>query len=302
MSRQDKIRAAKRNQFQQRQQVNQLYAQRVREGMTPAQAATSPYVVKDTDTLESLSGDNPDAFLAANPELKNVQTGMVINAPGSDAWRAQNIYNRPTGMGLPSNGPIGAAQGPLSPFQEEKQISTQDAFRAAYNSATPPGAPSNNWMSPSTPTSGQTWIQKAASMAGTGQRAPYPLYAQNIQATQSAPTPLAPQPVQPARPAAVPTTYPGGFRRWVGEEMAQINNPDYTPNPQTLKYLEKLGLIKKSKPQTAFSGGFGGYNRRRGGGGGGRGRSTGGGGVQQGDRMPAFSSGAGNMGLINWRI
>jgi LysM repeat protein len=110
MSRQDQIRANKRNQFQQRRQVNQLYAQRLNQGMTPGQAATTPYTVTDSDTLESVASANGvdvTNVLAANPDMKSLQTGMVINVPGSEAWRAQGYGGMSGGIGLPSNAALG---------------------------------------------------------------------------------------------------------------------------------------------------------------------------------------------------
>jgi hypothetical protein len=86
--------------------------------------------------------------------------------------------------------------------------------------------------------------------------------------------------------------------RWAREEMKQINSPTYVPNSMALAVLERAGMIVKDQPQNA--GGSGGYGRRRGGGGG-----RGGGSAPRmasEPRMPAFSSGSGNMGLINWRI
>jgi hypothetical protein len=94
--------------------------------------------------------------------------------------------------------------------------------------------------------------------------------------------------------------YPGGFMRWAREEMKQINSPTYTPNSMALAVLERAGMIVKDKPLASGGGGGYGYSRRRGGGGGGRG----GGSAPRvaAERMPAFSSGSGNMGLVNWRL
>jgi hypothetical protein len=106
---------------------------------------------------------------------------------------------------------------------------------------------------------------------------------------------------------------PAGFQNYSMMEQSyhvdlfkKVNSPGYTPSQADLNYLEKIGMIKKSKPQPAYAGGGGGFGGFRGGrgGGGGRGRGSGGGfgGVQQGDRLPAFSSGGGFGGLVNWRL
>jgi hypothetical protein len=330
--REARIAAQKRAQYQQKRQRNQIVGQLNQEytaiknanpNMTAeqifaAQRGTQPYTVTDTDTLESIASANgvdPTNVLDQNPELKNIQTGMVINVPrpGSDAWRAQNV-NQPGGLGLPSNAALGGTttnpQG-SNYFQSEKLTTTQDAFRAAYNFATPPGAPAN--FSAPKPT-GQTWIQQAASMAGTGAQSGFAptSYAGSIAATAQAvqqnsfapatSTPQPPRPTVPRPPTGLPSTYPGGFRRWVGEEMAQINSPSYVPNEQTLKYLQQLGLIKKSTPQQAYGGGGYGYRRRGGGGGRRRTPAFRGGGGGGGQRLPAFGSGSGFNGLVNWRI
>jgi hypothetical protein len=366
MSRQDRIRAAHRNQFEQRQQVNRLYAQRLAEGMTPAQAATSPYTVKDTDTLASIaaaSGVDPTNILDANPELKNIQTGMVINAPrpGSEAWRVQNAYG-PGGIGLPSNAALGSTtnnpQGAnpfeqyrqSSAFRKEKQAPTylenleanrlkqQQAVSNALSFLRPdtpyqgygPNAPraeqsryplyANNVAPPQSQYPGYSGNTQNISprypvYAGNQapQQGPYPLYAQGVIAMQqnqnrpAANTPTA-QPPSPQNPA---TDAPnrarsfaprGNIVTFLDNITAQTGPTGRLPTEFELKYLVNSGRVK---PAQSVSGGGGyGWNRRRGGGGGGGGknRASRGGGTGQGERMPAFSSGAGGFSLINWRI
>lgn len=298
MSRQDVIRAQKRNQFQQRQQVNRLYAQRIAEGQTPAQAATS-VVVADGDTLSTIAGANGTTeadLLAANPDLKQLKTGMVLSAPQQAMrGRSYGVNNAPGGIGLPSNAALG-------------QTTNNPGGQVSMWGGTTPGY--NTQLTPNTWQSNQTNIAGGNPYANYQYRPPVsgPLYVPpglgrtpNTPAQPAAPATPA-QPLAPATPPSLPSTYPGGFRRWVGKEMEQINDPNYTPNSVTLKYLEKLGLIKPIQ-QTA-GGGYGGYSRRRGGGGGrgGGGRGPGKAFTQQAERMPAFSSGSGGFGLINWRI
>lgn len=92
------------------QQVNELYKQKLAQGMTPAQAATSQgfslipnnrppsnYTVADGDTVSTIAQQfnmTPQQLLDANPEMTQLRTGMVINTPplfgpGSERWKRQ---------------------------------------------------------------------------------------------------------------------------------------------------------------------------------------------------------------------
>jgi LysM repeat protein len=367
MSRQDRIRAAHRNQFEQRQQVNRLYAQNLAQGMSPAQAATSPYTVKDTDTLASIaaaSGVDPTNILDANPELKNIQTGMVINTPrpGSEQWRVQNAYG-PGGVGLPSNAAFGSTttnpQG-INPSNVEKYRSSaafrqeqgqpsyldtlaanrqaqQQAVRNALSFLTPdtpyrgygPNAPraeqsryplyANNVAPPQSQYPGYSGDTQNISprypvYAGNQapQQGPYPLYASGVIAMQqnqnrpAANTPTA-QPPSPQNPV---TDAPnrarsfaprGNIVTFLDNITAQTGPTGRLPTEFELKYLINSGRVKPAQTATGGGGGYG-WNRRRGRGGGGGGGKNRGGGTGQGERMPAFSSGSGSFGLINWRI
>ena len=74
------------------------------------------YTVGDGDTVSTIADKTKTTvpnILAANPDLRKIKTGMVINTspvPGSEQWRAQQ-----GGIGVPSAGPIGGVQGGLSP-------------------------------------------------------------------------------------------------------------------------------------------------------------------------------------------
>ena len=122
MSYQSKIQAAKRNEFRQRQQVNRLYAQRIQEGMTPAEAATTPYTfsapqqvtIQDGQTLDKIASANGIGvtdLLNANPDMTAPKTGMVINVPRSMALAnaGGSLFGHPKkgGVGLPSNAALG---------------------------------------------------------------------------------------------------------------------------------------------------------------------------------------------------
>jgi LysM repeat protein len=297
MSLQDKIRARKRNQFEQRRQVNQNFAQNLAGGMSPAQAATTQAVVTDTDTLESLASANgvdPTSILSANPDLKNLQTGQVINVPsaGSEQWRAQGYG----GIGLPSNAALG------STTTNPQGVSMWAGTTPGYNTR----QQSNTWQSNQTNLASSNpysnYQYRPPAVSGSVYVPPGLSQQQRTQVPQSPQSPTTPpRPTVAQAPTGLPSTYPGGFRRWAGEEMAQINSPGYTPNAAALQVLETAGLIKKSTPAPSYGGG--GFSRRRGGGGGGGGQPRlPGTAPAPKDRLPAFSSGSGMNGLINWRL
>lgn len=309
--RQQRIREQKRNLFQQKQQVNRLFAQRLSEGMTVAQAATTPYTVTNTDTLESIASTNgvdPTNILDKNPELKNIQTGMVINlpAPGSEAWRVQNAYGG--GVGLPSNAALGATSYNLQGtnyFQSEKQTGTYTPPNPfAQREANTFASLSNNAF--------------AASQQQTN-RPPYPLYAQSVEAAQQPGQPRAPYPLyaaniqQPQTPTTSPTVSTpgrnrsfaprGNFGTFINSITAQVGPDGRMPTEFELQYLIEHGRVKPPRTVTGGGGGLNSRGRgrgRRGGGGGGGGR--GGSGTIGQERLPAFSRGTGSFSLINWRI
>jgi LysM repeat protein len=335
MSRQDQIRANKRNQFQQRRQVNQLYAQRLqsgefgnaKDGYDFAGAATQPYVVKDGDTLETISaasGGNPNNILNNNPDMRNLQTGMVINVPGSEAWRAQGYGGMSPGpaapipgseawraqgyggmsggIGLPSNAALG---GTTSNPQGNNPFNVNQPGAFGSNQ---PGANGLRVTQPAPQGGGfLDWVKGLGQNVPVGGTpSPYQTYKPPSNSTWSQ------QPVAAAIQATTPktntSTPPAGFYQSQYQYMSRnlfhqqirtkVDTAGYMPTPGELNILETMGFIKKDK---TASGGGGGYRRGRGGGGGGRGKNPGlgGGGVP---REPAFAGGSGFGGLVNWRI
>jgi LysM repeat protein len=306
MSRQDQIRANKRNQFQQRRQVNQLYAQRLSQGMTPGQAATTPYTVTDSDTLESVASANGvdvTNVLAANPDMKNLQTGMVINVPGSEAWRAQGYGGMSPspvgGVGLPSNAALG---GTTNNPQGNNAYAQREADTFAALSANATAAQQQNKGN-----GFLDWVKnlgKDIPIGGTP--SPYQTYKPPSNSTWSQ------QPAAAAIQATTPKTNtsapPPGFFQSQYQYMSRnlyhqqirtkVDTAGYMPTPGELNILETMGFIKKDKTSV----GGGGYSRKRGrgGGGGGGGKNLGGGGGVP--REPAFAGGSGFGGLVNWRI
>jgi hypothetical protein len=117
--------------FQERQQYNRIVGQlnQLRgAGFTTEQirnagndaweelggGAPQQVTVRDGDTIETIAqttGASPVDVLAANPELKQVRTGMVINTPTTQnaQMRGRGYGQTPGGIGLPSNAALGGA-------------------------------------------------------------------------------------------------------------------------------------------------------------------------------------------------
>jgi len=309
-----------RQRFQERQQHNRIVAeleQMYQSGMTPDQVRATrnrpgqQVTVTDKDNLSTIASANGVAetdVLSANPEVKQLRTGMVINVPGlrlgqrtSDGAPGTPFSvggDKQGGIGLPSAGPLGAAPGGLSTYKDPRT----SAGRGTNANYTPP--------------TGGTWIQKAASLAGTpAQPTPRP-GAWNPNAFATPLEQYTNSNYQP--PVATPTTQgaattPGlpRVRQFAPREnhvtlldsiTNQVGMQGATPSELQLKLLINSGRVKPTGDNGLYGGGGYGRNYRKGGGGGG-GRRQGGGGGQQGQpRMPAFSNGQGSFGLINWRI
>jgi hypothetical protein len=280
--------------------------------------------VKDGDTIETIAeatGGSPVDILAANPELKYVRTGMVLNTPSAPRDNRFAMKNEQSVGGLPSNAALGGTTtnpGGLSAttsgsagtvnYQQNFMNTQRSGFGVPLTNATAnqprslfsgggsqyvPGGLSQSQragvpINPSTPRSTTPLALSSAGSAGTP-----PTYSGTyVRGTDG-----------------LPMTYPNGFQRWAREEMAQINSPTYTPNSMAIAVLERAGFIRKTSPTSGFGGsGGGGYGRRggRGGGGGGGGFASaprlGSGKASQPERLPAFASGGGFRGLVNWRI
>jgi LysM repeat protein len=331
MSRQSVIAAAKRNQFQQKQQVNRLYAQKLAQGLSPAQAATS-VTVADGQSLDSIAqknGTDVQSLLAANPDMTAPKTGMVLNLPrpgfaaGPQIAAIQgrtkdDLY----GGGLPSNAALGGTttnpQG-NNAFQPGAQVNPWQGVTPGYNQQLKPNTALNSGMGVQsnqfaqyqhqTPAAAKTpypvYAQNIGNIPNIVGKGPYPPFAQNVAAVQQGQAQISAPAIKNAGTAFAPT-----FRTkddYLPTQLAaQVNLLGLNPTADQLAYLEKYGMITKT-PQPAYSGG-GGYYRGRHHGGGGRGGGGGGFGSgktpkgQQQPSLPAFSSGAGFNGLVNWRI
>lgn len=328
--------------------------------MTQAQAATTPYTVTDTDTLESVASQfkvDPTNVLDANPELKTLRTGMVINAPrlnpitpGSPGWQGSAVAG---GLGLPSNAALGQTSAntlggnPMQPGQAGWQGSAfatnppQQTFQKAFGNmlanaptpqqlaATSPIQQYANQPLPPKPAYLQPRGAYGQTIAPTGYNNPvigangqpigrYGTFGQQLDLStpQAAPRgPVAAPPTGQPQKTVFNSALPSSFQNYSMREetyhldlFKKITAPGstYNPTPEDLNYMQKMGLIKPATQSPAYQGGYGyggGFRRhRRGGsGGGGRGYPRGGKGFGQ-PRAPAFSSGGGFNGLVNWRI
>jgi hypothetical protein len=254
-------------------------------------------------------------ILAANPELKYVRTGMVLNTPrtntpGSPTWRDQNIYgggpgsvqNNPelkyTQGGLPSNAALGGTtnnpQGLWGGVSGSAgTVNYQQNFLNTQRSGF--GVPLTN----------ATANQPRSLFGSTGG------LGQGMTTTPRT-TPALRQPNLAPNQESYLLRNPEirtVLNKIYGEVDDRFNPNSRLPTDAELRQLEAHGWIKRDTSQTStpgYGGSSGGYGRRKGGGGGrvsaagGGARGTGGGGGVP--RAPAFSSQAGFRGLVNWRI
>lgn len=274
---------------------------------TPAQ---SQYTVKDNDTIASIAsvtGAQPEDVLNANPDVNTIQTGMVLNVPRQTTANLTGANNA-VGVtqnvgGLPSNAALGATT--------NNPQGLGGGLGGGVNASTPTGF--DRAMKPSRGVQNifnsiaNTWQQgnQPGSYRPVGGPNPQAaIYAQPAQALSGAPL-NAPTQTQtnPTSPQRRTVSQPrGNFTTFIDNITSQVGPNGRMPTAFELKYLIEHGRVKPAQtPSSAYGGGFGGGG---GGGGGGRGgvgtvrNSTGG----YASREPAFSSGAGFRGLVNWRI
>lgn len=96
------------NYRQQLAEVDQLYQQRLAQGMTPGQAATGyvhqtgkDYTISDGDSLASIAEANNttvDYLLATNQNLTAPKTGVVIRVPSKNGWYQPGDIVSPSGV------------------------------------------------------------------------------------------------------------------------------------------------------------------------------------------------------------
>jgi LysM repeat protein len=352
--------------MQQIRQVNYLYAQRLAQGMTQAEAATSPYsfpsagpttaTIKDGDTVESIAAANGvdvTNVLAVNPDMTTPKTGMVINLPrpGSEAWRVQNVYKPAGGIGLPSNavmGDLATNQGINTNNRRTSERNPKGNSKELFETPAVRNIPS---VGMNVPTLAEAWSGilnwQPAAMSGNAVTIPQnynpgtpvknlPALGTNYSRAQAlrsfvnaapavlgkdeeispwvnpysngyfvAPTPT-PTPAAQTIAQATTTAAPFGqgyqymSRNLLHNQIrTKVETEGYVPTPGELNILEKMGFVKRTP---TAQGGGGGYSFRKGRGGGGYGGGYKPRYVQQGDRLPAFSTGQGIRGLVSWRI
>ena len=297
-------------------------------GLTQAEAATtwvsggsSQYVIKEGDNLSTIAkntGSTPDAILTANPDMKTPQTGMVVNAPASTPTQPQYLGQGLSIGGTPSNAALGSTT--TNPQGVNRYAAANPAQLQAYGAAIG-NAPNNTQVNlgnqgrnvmggavnsanpflPTAPGAGRN-VTGGWNPEGTGGNAPYTPAAQSPYTPGTAPVTATISTQQESRQAQ--NIRQRTTQRGLVQIMDRINSPDYTPTERELNVLLHYKLINPASPQA--NGGLGGnYSygsmRRRGGSGGGGGNS-GGRNYANSQNEPAFSSGGGMRGLINWRI
>lgn len=272
-------------------------------------AKNNKTTVKDGQTVEDISaqtGIPPIDILNANPDVKNFQTGMVINIPQGSVWQGHGVG------GVPTNGPIGGTttnptgynmwagttpgynnlQKPDGPYQKNQagiQLPYNPTPTALYNFATLQNSP-------------QLWKPITTGVLGA-------IGGAVNRATQNAIGGAQTQQTNPPAPPVpnVNQLYPDETFlqrnpevRFALQSIVNKASGDYVPTDREMKWLEAHGWVKPVQQTASGSGGYGGYGRYRRGGRGGGGR--GGGGGSSSYRAPAFSSGGGFNGLVNWRL
>ena len=253
---------------------------------------------------------------AALGQLSGNISGMAAgNRPATSGqqWNNMNYYTGGSRPPTPRPGPVTVN----TPGQQISYQSTVEGggYRTNYMNTLGTSQTTQPWNNMNYYTSGiggqpsPTLGSIASQMQGT-------IAAQGAPGTTTSPT-TPPRSQSPSQ--GLPANYPGGFRRWATERLAQISDPDSSnmPHPAVVDYLTKIGLlVPAGNTPPRGGGGGGGYGsgggpQRGGGGGGGRGRGSGGGGMprlnsggrpQQPERLPAFSSNAGLRGLVSWRL
>lgn len=331
----------------QMEQVNALFQMKLAEGMSPAQAVLSQpgdedrkrringtYTVKSGDDLNKISGEtgvNPQDLLAQNPDVSQIQTGMVLQyqqplGPPKPAGYGTSVQNTPAN-------PVTAQFGGLTPNvqgSEAWRIAQQNSGSMSYASQPktygPPkpagyngnNQPANNPFA----NVGQNnnafsnFGQTSGLLTQGGQPGALPgseaWRVQNAQNAGASPN----KPVSSGGYVNGQNPYNGlGLdyqQQLVAERfMQQIKGQGLIPTNDLTRFLEINGYIRPVTQPTTQSQNWGNNGKRlanpRKGGGGGGGSSIGGAGrtVNTGGyqtSVPAFSGGGGLRPLINWRI
>ena len=329
---------AYQNMYDQIAQVEGMYNQRRAEGMSREEALTTAYTgdelrqrkygiepgstnytVKTGDTVASVANNlntTPDALLQTNPDVKKIQTGLVLNAPSPFENRRNSVNRMVTAT-------------PATPGSEAFRVgqSTSQAYA--------PTAPINNQVDPRTGLTrgvgapASAFATKPTTLAGLYQDRQTSLNGLYQQIQSGATTdafdrrnPVTQQPgqtIQPRQSASNlgKTSQPSHQTesRYVEDLFARTQS-GYTPNQGELNYLLATNRISASPyantPTPAYVKGAIKntyqipWQVKKGG----RGGGSGGGGYEgrpakysyQDNNQPAFSGGGGFRGLVNWRI
>lgn len=277
------------------------------------------YTVKDGDTLATIAGQTGTTvpnILDANPELKNIRPGLVMNLPNiQDIAASHNIG------GLPSNAALGGTTtNPLgvNPRDQQSIAGTADyqAGMLAYSNAISQQSVRRGGENPSPfsslgvenpfakyeykpPRQGNQPYRPVG-----GPRPQEAQFAQQPKALSGAPlnAQQPQQPQYPQYPKRKTTSAPRENMVTLLDSITSQTGPTgRIPTDFELKLLLEHGRIKPVQQQNTsmyYGGGsFSGRRRKKGGGGNG-----GGGNGYYSDTEPKFSSSGGFRGLVNWRI
>jgi LysM repeat protein len=312
-----------------RQAIQQNYQQQVQQATAanpsglPFGAPPANYTVADGDTISTIAQNNnttPEAVLNANPDVKKIQTGMVIKTPPVNYLNSERTYepnlaayqqSERGGVGVPSAGPAGQPSGALGGSTFQQGMTALSNARTMQSQAVPqriPGAlgfgnpfASSEYKPPSqyNPNAYATPLEKLVNPNAQvpGMQQPQPPANTPIQQAKNLFHPLA------GNPLTILDNKNFGF-----DMRQRVELLNYTPSASELKYLIQRGDVQPSQGGGGFGGGGGGGRGKvkpRGGGrgGGGMGRLPQGGYTyDQKERQPAFSSGGSIRSLVNWRI
>lgn len=283
--------------------------------------------VRDGDTLENMAqkyGTTVPNLLAANPELKSVQTGMVLNLPPVKS-----------GTGLPSNAAFGKTAvnqganyqawqgGGTTPINQGNNIKAWQEQNSTpspsmgYNPAQRGRGYNSNYAT--NPYSANPFYKPELANAYMNKPGYQMLGQQNVSNYQgynmTAPKPVA-NSTYPGKPYQYDTTAymrPLANTQNFLSDLAQKVDMGYQPTDDEKRWLMSAGLAEDVPGGGGGGKGYKGYKGYRGRkfkmgarGGGGGGRSWGSGAdvpsYAQTSRMPAFASSSGFQGLVNWRI
>ena len=275
---------------------------------------TGEYTFKVNDTLPGIAAENgttvPD-ILDANPELKYVKPGMVMNMPQRGRGFSGGLPSN-AALGGATTNPLGTSSSIASGFNQIGNATPSNtpalgrsfsdfAGAGTFNPNQPIAAGGPQVISGGTP--GRNFLSGISNaLANYNPNA----YATPLQGLIQSPFAPPPQPTVVNQQTAFAPTSRVKDDYYPTELAAILQITNQQPDPEQAAYLEKYGMGFYLDDTPGGGGGYG-YG---GGGGRGRGRGRGGGGGAAGggaagrgrSSAPAFASNAGFRGLVSWRL